>query len=165
MRNVQRVPIQRTPSRQRAPKQPRQHNSKTVVIDNITFDSLTEGAYYVHLKKDQSIKLIELQPEFKIIDSYEVQCKRCAGAGKLPSAKTGNPVNCTLCQGKRKRKKAGAIYTADFKVTYIDGYVEIIDVKGYKSERDFPLRKKLFELKTGMELIVVRLKNKEWVRD
>ena len=53
----------------------------------------------------------------------------------------------------------------DRRVTYIDGYVEIIDVKGYKSERDFPLRKKLFELKTGMELIVVRLKNKEWVRD
>jgi DnaJ-class molecular chaperone len=108
--------------------------------------------------------LIEVQPEFKIIDSYEVQCKRCAGTGKRPSPITGNPVNCTLCHGKRKRVKAGAIYTADFKVTYIDGYEEIIDVKGGPVGRDFPLRKKLFEKKTGMELIVVRLENKKWVR-
>jgi hypothetical protein len=159
MRNVQRAH-----SRPRVPKQSRQFNSKTAVIDGITFDSLTEGAYYVHLKKDQSIKLIEVQPEFKIIDSYEVQCKRCAGTGKRPSPITGNPVNCTLCHGKRKRVKAGAIYTADFKVTYIDGYEEIIDVKGGPVGRDFPLRKKLFEKKTGMELIVVRLENKKWVR-
>ncbi|KAA0941597.1 DUF1064 domain-containing protein [Sporosarcina sp. ANT_H38] len=160
MRNVQRVP-----SRSRAPKQPRQFKSKTAVIDGITFDSLTEGAYYVHLKKDQSIKLIEVQPEFKIIDSYEVQCKRCSGTGKRTSSKTGNPINCSLCHGKRRRVKAGAIYTADFRVTYIDGFVEVIDIKGGPVGRDFPLRQKLFELKTGMELIVIRLKNKEWVRD
>ncbi|QNK89410.1 DUF1064 domain-containing protein [Sporosarcina sp. resist] len=160
MRNVQRAP-----SRPRAPKQPRQFNSNTTVIDGITFDSLTEGAYYVHLKKDQSIKLIEVQPEFQIIKPYKVSCKRCAGGGKLISPKTGNPINCSLCSGRGKREKAGAIYTADFQVTYFDGYVEIIDVKGGPVGRDFSLRKKLFEIKTGMELIVIRSKNKEWVRD
>lgn len=160
MRNVQRIP-----SRPRAPKQPRQFNSKTTVIDGITFDSLTEGAYYVHLKKDQSIKLIEVQPEFQIIKPYKVACKRCAGGGKLISPKTGNPINCSLCGGRGKREKAGAIYTADFRVTYFDGYVEIIDIKGGPVGRDFSLRKKLFEIKTGMELIVIRLKNKEWVRE
>ncbi|MFC5587524.1 DUF1064 domain-containing protein [Sporosarcina soli] len=76
-----------------------------------------------------------------------------------------NPINCTLCKGRGKREKNGAVYTADFKVTYFDGYVEIYDVKSGPVKRDFPLRRKLFELKTGMELIVVRLKGKEWVRE
>jgi hypothetical protein len=57
------------------------------------------------------------------------------------------------------------VYTADFRVTYIDGYQEVIDVKGGPVTRDFPLRRRLFELKTGMELIVIRLKGKEWVRE
>lgn len=166
MRNPQR--IQRSSRRARAPKQPkaaRQHHSKKIEIDGKTFDSQTEGLFYVHLKRDPAVKDIETQPVFQIIDSYEVTCKRCSGTGKRPSPKTGNPINCTLCHGKCKREKPGAKYTADFKVTYIDGYVEIIDVKGYKAERDFSLRKKLFEMKTGMELIVVRLKDKEWVRE
>ncbi len=57
------------------------------------------------------------------------------------------------------------MYTADFRVTYFDGFVEIYDVKGGPVTRDFPLRRKLFELKTGVELIVVRLIGKEWVRE
>jgi len=166
LRNPQR--IQRSAKRAKAPKQPkmaRQHHSKTIEIDNITFDSQTEGLFYIHLKKVPAVKDIEVQPVYQIIDSYEVACKRCSGTGKRPSPKTGNPINCSLCHGKCKRVKAGAIYTADFKVTYIDGYVEIIDVKGWKAERDFSLRKKLFEIKTGMELIVMRLENKEWERE
>lgn len=160
MRNAQRVP-----SRQRAQKQPRKFISKKVVADGIEFDSLTEAAFYNHLKKDQTVELIEVQPEFQIIKPYSVACKRCAGTGKRPSPRTGNPINCRLCEGKGKRSKSGAKYTADFKVTYIDGFVEIYDVKGGPVTRDFPLRRKLFELKTGLELIVVRLKNKEWVRE
>jgi len=70
-----------------------------------------------------------------------------------------------LCKGRGKREKQGAKYTADFRVTYFDGFVEVIDIKGGPVGRDFPLRQKLFELKTGMELIVIRLKNKEWVRE
>lgn len=160
MRNAQRVP-----TRQRAQKQPRKFNSKAVVIDGITFDSLTEGAFYEYLKRDQTVELIEVQPEYQIIKPYSVACKRCAGGGKLVSPKTGNPINCRLCEGKGQREKPGAKYTADFKVTYFDGFAEVIDVKGGPVGRDFPLRQKLFELKTGMELIVIRLKGKEWVRD
>ncbi|WP_438310854.1 DUF1064 domain-containing protein [Sporosarcina sp. FA9] len=166
MRNPQR--IQRSPRRSKASKQPkkaRQYHSKTIEIDNLTFDSQTEGLFYIHLKKDPAVKNIEVQPVYQIIESYEVTCKRCSGTGKRPSPKTGNPINCTLCNGKRIREKSGAKYTADFKVTYIDGFVEIIDIKGGPVTRDFPLRQKLFELKTGMELIVIRLKDKEWVRE
>lgn len=166
MRNPQR--IQRSSKRARAPKQPkqaRQYHSKKITYKGIDFDSQTEFLFYRHLQKDPTVKKIETQPVFQIIESYEVTCKRCSGSGKRTSPKTGNPINCTLCQGKRTRAKLGAIYTADFKVTYIDGFVEIVDIKGGPVTRDFPLRKKLFEIKTGMELIVIRLKNKEWVRE
>ncbi|WP_342537323.1 DUF1064 domain-containing protein [Sporosarcina sp. FSL K6-3508] len=156
---------QRTNRRPRAPKQSRQFHKKSVEIDGITFDSLTEAAYYEHLKRDPLVKDIVTQPQFKIIENYSVTCKRCAGSGRQASIKTGNPINCSLCRGKGERQKSGAVYTADFKVTYIDGFVEYVDVKGGPVTRDFPLRRKLFEQATGQELVVVRLKHKEWVRE
>lgn len=166
MRNPQRITRRSKGVRvPKQPKQPRKFNSKKVVADGIEFDSQTEAAFYDYLKRDQTVELIEVQPVYQIIKPYSVACKRCAGGGKLVSPKTGNPVNCDLCSGKGERIKSGAKYTADFKVTYFDGFVEIYDVKGGPVTRDFPLRRKLFELKTGMELIVVRLKNKEWVRE
>lgn len=166
MRNPQ--SLTRRSRRARAPKQPkaaRQYHSKTIEYKGIEFDSQTEFLFYKHLQSNPAVKNIELQPEFQIIKPYMVTCKRCSGTGKRPSPKTGNPINCTLCHGKCKRVKPGAKYTADFKVTYIDGFTEVIDIKGGPVTRDFPLRQKLFELKTGMELIVIRLKNKEWVRE
>jgi len=50
-------------------------------------------------------------------------------------------------------------------VIYVDGYEEILDVKGGPVTRDFLLRRKLLEQAVGKELIVVRLKGKEWVRE
>lgn len=166
MRNPQ--SLTRRSKRSRAPKQQKQarkFHAKKVTVDGFDFDSATEAAYYQYLKRDLSVKLIQIQPGFQIIEPYQVTCKRCGGSGKRPSPRTGNLINCTLCHGKGKRDKSGAIYTADFKVTYIDGFTEIIDVKGGPVTRDFPLRRRLFEKKTGMELIVVRLKDKEWVRE
>lgn len=151
-------------SRPRAKKQARQFISKKTEYEGNRFDSLTELAYYKHLLKDPAVKDIQLQPFYQLVDRYSVECKRCAGSGKLPSERTGNPVNCSLCKGNGKREKPGISYTADFKVLYIDGYEEVIDVKGYEASRDFPLRKKLFEIKTGKELVVVERKGKEWVR-
>lgn len=166
MRNPQRITGRSR--RARAPKQhkqPRKFISKSVEIDGIVFDSLTEAAFYEKLKRDPSVKDIELQPVFQIIENYEVTCKRCSGTGKRPSPKTGNPINCDLCNGKCKRERSGAKYTADFRVTYNNGFVEVIDVKGGPVTRDFPLRRRLFEKKTGMELIVTRLIDDEWVRE
>lgn len=165
MRNPQSLKGAR--KRARAPKQrkARQHNSKKVEVKGVVFDSKTEGMYYIHLLNDPAVKDIELQPKYQIIEPYMVTCKRCGGTGKRTSPRTGNLINCTLCSGKCEREKSGAVYTADFKVTYIDGYTEIIDVKGGPVMRDFSLRKKLFEKQTGTELIVVRLKDGEWVRE
>lgn len=151
-------------SRPRAKKQARQYFSKKAEYQGAEFDSLTELAYYKHLQKDPAVQNIELQPFFQLVDRYEVECKRCSGAGKLPSARTGNPINCNLCKGMGRREKPGIGYTADFRVTYIDGFEEVIDVKGGPVGRDFPLRQKLFEKRYGRELVVVQLKGKEWVR-
>lgn len=151
-------------SRPRAKKQARQYFSNKVFFEGIEFDSQTELAFYQYLKRDPAVLQIELQPSYQLVDRYRVECKRCAGTGKLPSPRTGNPINCTLCKGYGKREKPGIGYTADFKVTYIDGFEEVIDVKGFEASRDFPLRKKLFEIKTGKELVVVVRKGKEWVR-
>lgn len=131
----------------------------------ILFDSKTEAKYYQHLLQDKSIKSIALQPIFQIIEPYKVICRRCEGSGKKLNTLTGNFNKCRICHGKGLKTKAGSIYTADFRVTYLDGFREIIDVKGGPAERDFSLRKKLLESKTGQEVIVVRWKNKQWVRE
>lgn len=139
--------------------------SKKAKIGKLTFDSQTEARYYKRLLADPEVKHIELQPVYQIIEPFEVECKRCKGCGMLMNQKTGRFNQCTLCKGLGKRTKQGAIYTADFKVTYQDDYQEVIDVKGY-ADAKFPIRKKLFESTTGIELIVVEFdaKNRQWVR-
>ena len=136
---------------------------KKITYQGTEFDSRTEFLFYRHLKNVPTVKEIKLQPIYQIIESYEVTCKRCSGTRKWTGPKTGKLINFSICKGKRTRVKAGSIYTADFKLTYIDGFGKIIDVKGGPVTRDFPLRRRLFEKKTGMELIIVRLGNKEWV--
>ncbi|WP_172369588.1 DUF1064 domain-containing protein [Sporosarcina jiandibaonis] len=166
MRNPQK--ITRSSKRARAPRQQkrsRNFNNKKIEHNGITYDSQTEFLYHQYLLKEPAVKTIEVQPTYQIIEPYKVVCKRCAGTGKLPSKKTGNPINCSLCRGKTKREKGGAIYTADFKVTYIDGYEEVIDVKGGPVTDVFSLRRRLFEAKTGIELIIIRHKNNEWIRE
>ncbi|KIL46176.1 DUF1064 domain-containing protein [Jeotgalibacillus campisalis] len=152
------------PNRPRQKKQPRQWIAKRMVINDIEFDSLSEAAYYKRLLKDEMVQEIETHPQFTIIDTYTVECKRCRGAGRLLNPKTMNLNQCSLCKGKGKREKGGAIYTADFKVTYKDGYVEFIDIKGGPASKDFPLRKKLFEEQTGVELVIVEQKGREFIR-
>lgn len=139
--------------------------SKKVKIGEVTFDSQTEARFYKKLLADTEVKHIELQPVYRIIEPFEVNCKRCRGVGKLVNETTGRLNKCSLCNGNGKRTKQGAIYTTDFKVTYQDDYQEVIDVKGY-ADAKFPIRKKLFESTTGVELIVVEFdaKNRQWVR-
>ena len=139
--------------------------SKKTKIGEIPFDSQTEARYYKKLLANPEVKHIELQPVYQIIEPFEVECKRCRGVGKLVNETTGRLNKCSLCNGNGKRTKQGAIYTADFKVTYQDDYQEVIDVKGY-ADAKFPIRKKLFESTTGIELIVVEFdaKNRQWVR-
>lgn len=51
------------------------------MVDSIEFDSATKAAFYQKLKRDLSVELIEVQPEFLIVKPYQVACKRCSETG------------------------------------------------------------------------------------
>lgn len=143
----------------------KKHRSIPTEYKGILFDSKTEADYYKYLERDKTVLKIELQPVYQIIEPYKVVCRRCEGFGKSLNVRTSNYNKCRVCKGTGAKTKVGAIYTADFKVTYTDGLEEVVDVKGGPVERDFTLRKKLLESKSGHEVIVVRWKKKEWVRE
>ena len=95
--------------------------NKKVTVDGIEFDSVKEANYYFYLKQLQKtgeVVKIELQPRFELLPGF------------AKNGKKYRPIN----------------YTADFKVTYADGRVEVIDTKGYKTQV-FMLKHKLFEYK------------------
>jgi len=102
-------------------KRSNKYRAKKKEIDGITFDSKAEGKYYVYLKalKQQGeISDFELQPRFLLQEGFTKNGQRF------------RPIH----------------YTADFKLIYPDGRIEIVDVKGKKT-RDFVIRQKLFEKK------------------
>jgi hypothetical protein len=106
------------------------YGAKKTVIDGITFDSKTEGQYYLHLKERQSrgeILTFHLQPIF------------------------------TLQEGFRKEGKLykPILYVADFEVIHLDESTEIIDVKGFETP-DFKIKRKLFEKRFSHSLTLVK---------
>lgn len=106
------------------------YNNKKVVCDGITFDSKAERDYYLYLLdlKQRGIVIdVQLQPSFLLQEKFRKN-------GKLYREIT---------------------YKADFEVTYVDGHVEIIDVKGMMT-KDFAIKQKLFEYKyPGLRLLLV----------
>lgn len=121
--------------------------SNPIMIDGIQFDSKTESEYYMYLKDRGDVTRIECHPSYILIPSFEI---------KSSITKSG------------KSKKSAMRFTPDFKVTYSDGRVEVVDVKGSKRaiNEGFPLRKKLWEYLNKQELIVVIWDKKlgEWTR-
>lgn len=150
-------------SRARRNTQNNRFGTKVEYLGN-QFDSNEEKLYYIHLLQDPEIDRIKLQPEYTILERYSIECVRCKTTGRILNESTGNMNKCRLCEGTGHRSKQGAIYTADFLVTYNDGYQETIDVKGFV-QRDFPLRRRMFESITGKELVVVRKKGNTWIRE
>lgn len=138
------------------------YNARKVSFQGKEFDSKAEWEFYMLLKNDKTVQDIELHPEYTILDKYKVVCGRCDGRGRVYNQKTGNFNKCSLCKGYGQREKQGARYTADFKVTYVDGHEEIIDVKGGPLSKDFPLRRKLFEIHVGKELTIAKKTKKGW---
>ncbi|EAG9354585.1 DUF1064 domain-containing protein [Listeria monocytogenes] len=113
------------------------YNAKKVVIDNITFDSKAEAAYYQQLKllkMTGEVVSFDLQPEFVLQDSF---------------VKNG--------------KKYHAIkYKADFLVRYSDGHEELIDIKGMLT-KEFILKRKLFEMRYMQSIKCLKLKGGQFV--
>lgn len=95
------------------------YNNKITYVDGIRFDSKREAEYYKQLlllQKIGEVKEIELQPKFTLLETFR----------------------------KNGVTHRSITYKADFKVTYKDNKVEIIDVKGAETQV-FKIKRKLFE--------------------
>lgn len=95
------------------------YNNKITYVDGIRFDSKREAEYYKQLLlllKIGEVKEIELQPKFTLLETFR----------------------------KNGVTHRSITYKADFKVTYTDNRVEVIDVKGVETQV-FKIKRKLFE--------------------
>jgi len=100
-------------------------------VDGITFDSKKEADFYGRLKvlqKGGLIKTIELQPQFK----WKMICF--------------HPDDLTAPIYNKNYK-----YIADFRVTWSDGKVQIIDVKGFLTQT-YKQKKKIVEKIYGITI-------------
>lgn len=95
------------------------YGNKKVVIDDITFDSKNEAKYYLHLKQLHTERIVQ---SFEMQTKYELQ----------PSFRKNGKLHRAIT------------YITDFVVTYSDGHIEVVDVKGMETT-DFKIKKKLFE--------------------
>ena len=91
--------------------------NKKTEIDGIKFDSEMESHYYLYLK--------ELKEEGVVVD-FELQPSFILQEGFIKDGKKIRPIT----------------YKADFKVAYIDGHIEVVDVKGKMTE-EFKLKRKM----------------------
>lgn len=108
------------------------------VVDNITFDSGMEAKYYVYLLEKIQAGIVDnfsRQQEFLLQPSFKIGDKR----------------------------RAAIKYIADFVITYTNGDVIIVDVKGRETP-DFKIKKKLFEYKFRMPLYCVQFYQSQWMR-
>ena len=98
------------------------YNAVKTQIDGIIFDSKKEAEYYKNLlllKQAGEVVDIKLQPEFELQEGY------------IKDGVKIRPIK----------------YIADFLVVYKDGHIEIIDTKGYRKDKVYLLKKKLFHYK------------------
>lgn len=127
------------------------YRNKKTVLDGITFDSKAEADYYHTLKIFKmagEVKEIELQPKFILQPGFW----KCCGAVHM--VKTVKE-RCPSC-GLKMRKIQPLTYSADFKVTWKDGRIEVVDVKGMETKA-FKDKRKMFEFNyPALTLNVVR---------
>lgn len=141
----------------------RKFNNKKVEIDGIVFDSKAEAEFYKYLRDHDDVENFKCQPSYAVLDDYMTRCVRCQGDGTVINEGTGNTNKCTLCKGEGYRKKRGITYTADFVVTWVGGKTDVIDVKGGPTTPLFNAKRKLFESRYRIELLIVRKSGKGWV--
>ena len=135
------------------------HNKKEV--DGIVFDSETEANYYVYIrdnKKKLKIAEIELQPEFTLQQKFIL----------TPDGKRIDYVNDKQFKSEQKKypkcTHQAIKYVADFRITYENGKVEVIDVKGIKTA-DFKIKEKMFNFMFPeyKSLKCIAWYNKQWM--
>lgn len=108
------------------------------------FDSKREAKYYqdlLILKRIGEVKEIECHPTFELQPAY----RKCCGHIWLdkPAWDIKGATVCGNC-GKKMKKIQAITYSADFRVTYVNGHEEIVDVKGMET-KFFKNKRKMFE--------------------
>jgi hypothetical protein len=96
-------------------------HAKKVTIDGIEFDSKRESEYYLRYKSlGNALAKIECHPRYTLLESFR------GNDGKVERAIT---------------------YKPDFRITYADGTVEVVEVKSKRTakEPDYIMRRKLFK--------------------
>ena len=113
------------------------YGNRKVEIDGLTFDSKAEALYYSELKLRQragEIQSFKLQPRYRLLDGFE----------------------------KHGKKHRPIDYVADFEVHHKDGSIEVVDIKGYKTDV-FRIKEKMFNKKYPHKLTILKLKRGEFV--
>lgn len=106
------------------------YRNKQVEVDDIMFDSMAEARYFKELQirqKAKDILFFKLQPKYQLVAGFE----------------------------KDGTKHRAIHYIADFEIHHLDGSIEVIDVKGYKTDV-FRLKEKLFHKKFPHKLTLVK---------
>ena len=96
------------------------YRAKEKVIDGHKFPSLKEASYYLQYKamlRTGEIKDLKLQPQYELLPSFRDN------------------------QGRLER---AIMYKPDFLLTYPDGRLVVVEVKGFCT-RDYIIRRKLFK--------------------
>lgn len=106
------------------------YRNRRVNLDGHTFDSKAEARYYSQLKlrkRAGDVKGFKLQPRYRLQDGFDKN-------------------------GVRHRS---IDYVADFEIHHNDGSIEVVDVKGYKTQV-FRIKQKMFEKKYPYKLSIVQ---------
>ncbi|HBZ09147.1 MAG TPA: hypothetical protein DEO65_04555 [Bacillus bacterium] len=99
-------------------------------IDGIVFDSVAESKYYEQLKwleANKQILFFRIQPRYLLQEAFEKD-------------------------GKTHRK---IDYIADFEIHHKDGTIEVVDVKGVKTDV-FRIKEKMFHKRYPHKLSIVK---------
>lgn len=113
------------------------YKNRKVEINGIVFDSIAEGRYYKELlsrQKAKDILFFNIQPKYQIMPAFE----------------------------KDGKKYQAMHYIADFEVHNNDGTIDVIDVKGFKTDV-FRLKERLFHSIYPHKLKLVQWKSGRFV--
>ena len=105
------------------------YNNRKVELDGHVFDSQMEADYYAQLKlreKAGEILFFRIQPEYLLQPEFE----------------------------KDGKKHRAIWYIADFEIHHNDGSIEVVDVKGVKTQV-FRIKEKMFHKKYPHKLTIV----------
>ena len=124
---------------------------KKTTIDGITFDSKMEAEYYIYLKEEKKAGRVidfEMQPVYILQPKY-INYNSTIYTEDHPKYKEIDKLR-KKHNKENPDNKIGIVqaikYISDFKITYKDGSVKVIDVKGVKTA-DFKLKEKMFNFR------------------